>query len=523
MAGGVIPVGPPGGSDPSSYKGGLTVFVLFTSIIAASGGLLFGYDNGVTGGVTAMPSFLSKFFPSVLRAEEAGVGANSAYCKYDNQMLQLFTSSLFIAGLFGSIPAAFTTRHWGRRASMLIAAVAYCIGVGLVTGAVNLVMLVIGRVLLGVGVGFANQCVTLYNSEMAPAHLRGALNILFQLAVTIGILAAQLINYGTQHINKWGWRLSLGAAIVPSVILLFGGIFLPDTPNSLIERGKYEEGRRVLQRIRGVEDVNAEYDDIKYAVDTVQRTEEKWTTIFTRKYRPQLAICTLMPLFQQFTGINAIIFYAPQLFSSLGSGQDSALLSTIIIGAVNVVSTLVAVFLVDRVGRKPLLIEAGIQMFCAEVAIAIILGLKFKTALLPDNFAIAVIVLVCVFVSCFAWSWGPLAWLIPSEICPLEVRSVGQSLNVATNFLFTFIIGQFFLSMLCSMQWGIFLFFAAFVVIMTLFAIFFIPETKNCPIETTMLKLEEHWYWRRFQKFPVAPSVPMENTQYTRDRTTAEV
>jgi MFS family permease len=154
-----------------------------------------------------------------------------------------------------------THRH-GRKASIVCGGVSFLIGAALNVAAVNLAMLILGRIMLGVGIGFGNQAVPLYLSEMAPAHLRGGLNMMFQLATTLGIFTANLINYGTQNIRPWGWRLSLGLAAAPALLMTLAGLFLPETPNSLIERGRVEEGRRVLERIRGTADVDAEFTDM---------------------------------------------------------------------------------------------------------------------------------------------------------------------------------------------------------------------------------------------------------------------
>jgi sugar porter (SP) family MFS transporter len=501
MAGGG-PMVAAAGARVDQYQGKTTWFVVMTALIAASGGLMFGYDNGVSGGVSGMNAFLEKFFPDVLESKLAADDANNAYCKFDDQKLQTFTSCLFLAGLIASFPAAWVTTKKGRKTSMVIAGALYIVGCILLVAAEHIVMLYLGRVILGFGVGFAIQCTTLYNSEMAPAHLRGALNILFQLAVTIGILVAQLINYGTES-HTWGWRLSLGIAIVPAAILFVGGLLLPETPNSLIERGHLEEARRVLKKIRGTEAIDVEYEDIVMATQQAALVAgtsvwSPYRTLLKRQYRPQLIITVMMPFFQQFTGINAIIFYSPVFFSSLGSGDKAALESSCIVGAVNVLSTLVAVFGVDKLGRRTLLLEAGFQMFIAEIIVAILLGIYFSDSPeLPNSVAIGVIVLICVFIAAFAWSWGPLGWLIPSEIHPLETRSAGQGINVAVNLLFTFLIGQSFLSMLCTLQFGVFIFFAAFVAIMTLFAYLFIPETKGLLIEDVHEVFAAHWFWKR--------------------------
>jgi hypothetical protein len=206
-------------------------------------------------------------------------------------------------------------------------------------------------------------------------------------------------------------------------------------------------------------------------------------------------------IFQQFTGINAIMFYAPVLFNTLGFKNDAALYSAVITGAINVVSTIVSIYSVDKLGRRKLLLEAGVQMFLSQMVIAVILGIKVKdhSEELSKEYAILVVVMVCIFVSAFAWSWGPLAWLIPSEIFPLETRSAGQSVTVCVNFLFTAVIAQAFLSMLCYFKYGIFFFFSGWILFMSAFVLFLVPETKNVPIEEMTERVwKKHWFWKRF-------------------------
>lgn len=286
---------------------------------------------------------------------------------------------------------------------------------------------------------------------------------------------------------------------VPALVVLVGALLLPETPNSLIQRGRFDEGRKVLQRIRGVDDVDTEYADILDATEEAAKMQSAMRVIVGRGYRPQLAICLLIPIFQQFTGINAIMFYAPQLFESMGHGADTALLSTVIIGAVNVVCTSVAIIMVDRAGRKALFIEGGTQMIIAEVIVGVLVYYSFKPAYASnESIKAASIAFICIFVAGFAWSWGPLGWLVPAEVNPIETRSAGCAINTFVNFITTFIIGQFFLSMLCTMQWGVFLFFAGMVLIATLFIVFFVPETKGVPIETlNEVSFAQHWFWKR--------------------------
>ena len=457
-----------------------------------------GYDIGVTGGVTAMASFQEKFFPEVYARTEAGVTDTSPYCKYDNQVLQTFTSTMFLGGLSSSFFAGTMCRRLGRRPTMFTASCLFILGAGLQAGATNLGMLFVGRLFLGFGIGFANTVVPLYLSEVAPFNFRGALNMLFQLFTTIGILIAGLVNYGVQ--DWWeGWRLSLGLAAAFALGLLVGSIILPESPNSLIERGRVEDGRRVLQRLRGTQDVEVEVEDIIEATELANRVtlRQSYSELLTPAYRPQLIISILIPFFQQFTGINAIMFYVPVIFNSLGSGRRGALLNTVIINSVNFVATFLSILTVDRLGRRFWFLEGGVQMILAQIVTGVVLAKKMRSdGTLPDATAIGVLIVICVFVSAFAWSWGPLGWLVPSEIHTLDSRAAGMSIAVTSNFLFSFVIGQAFLSMLCAMEWGVFLFFAAWVVVMTTFIFFMMPETKGIPVERVPVTFARHMAWR---------------------------
>lgn len=212
------------------------------------------------------------------------------------------------------------------------------------------------------------QSVPLYLSEMAPAKLRGMLNIAFQLMITIGIFIANLVNYFTNKIEGgWGWRLGLGLAAVPAIIITVGSLFLPDTPNSLIERGHNEQAMSMLRKIRGTDDIKAEYDDLVVASEDSQVVKHPWSTLLQKKYRPQLCMSLLIPTFQQLTGINVVMFYAPVLFKTLGFGDDASLMSAVITGLVNVVATFVSIITVDKVGRRALFLQGGVQMVISQV------------------------------------------------------------------------------------------------------------------------------------------------------------
>jgi MFS family permease len=283
--------------------------------------------------------------------------------QYNDQLLQLFTSSLYIAGMASSLAASRLTRTHGRRALIAAAALAFLAGAALSAGAVHVSMVVIGRVLLGVGVGFGNTVIPLYLSEMAPRHLRGAINILFQLATTLGILGAQLINYGVLRPTvPHGWRISLALVVPPALFLAAASAFLPDTPASLHLRGYPDEALSVLKRSRGAAaaaaDVEDEMAEIADASERAVAAEARGKgMLLRREYRPELTMAVMIPFFQQarrregrgvegrrgvahprqpppslppqITGINSIMFYAPVILASVGFGASAALLNTV--------------------------------------------------------------------------------------------------------------------------------------------------------------------------------------------------
>ncbi|KAF2320743.1 hypothetical protein GH714_030468 [Hevea brasiliensis] len=497
MAGGVI-VSATAGKD---YPGNLTLHVFITCVIAATGGLIFGYDLGISGGVISMDDFLKKFFPAVYRKQSLVHQSVNQYCAFDSQILTLFTSSLYLAALVSSIFASYITRKLGRRVSMVAGGVLFAVGAILNGFAQNLAMLIIGRLLLGFGVGSANQSVPIYLSEVAPHRYRGGLNMMFQLSITIGILVADLLNYFFAKIDGWGWRLSLGIALVPALIIIIGSFFLPETPNSLIERDHHEKAKEKLIELRGVPNVDEEFNDLITASEAAKLVKNSWRNIIKRQYRPHLVMAICIPMFQQLTGMNVIVF-APVLFRTIGFKNQASLMSALITGIINSLATVVSIFTVDKVGRRALYLEGSLQMFICQLVVALAIGLKFgvngNPGDLPTWYAVIVVILICIFVAGYAWSWGPLGWLVPSEIFPLEIRSAAQSITVSVNMIFTFIIAQVFTAMLCHMKFGLFLFFAFFIMVMGLFIYYLLPETKGVPIEEMITVWKNHPYWRKY-------------------------
>ncbi|KAH9296795.1 hypothetical protein KI387_028477 [Taxus chinensis] len=517
------------------YEGKLTVYVAVACMVAAVGGVIFGYEISISDsifgpkdsvvseidirGVASMDPFAMKFFPKVYkRLYSKSELLESGVCEYDNQCLGVFSSSLFVAGLFSALCASHVTRRYGRKYSIITGGISSLVGAVLSAGAMNRIMLFAGRVMHGVGIGFGNQAIPLYISELAPANLRGGLSAMFQVATTVGMFTANMINYGTHKISPWGWRLSLGLAAVPALLLTVGGIFfLPETPNCLIEHGRVEKGRAVLEKLRGTKNVQAEFEDMMDAVELSKAVKNPYRNILNRTNRPQLVITICMPAFQILTGIRPLLFFAPILFQRLGFGENASLYSSLMTGIVPLLGGLLTIATVDRWGRRALLIGGGIQMIICQVALGIMLGLKnTKHGQASNNLLELMAVIVCLFIVAFGWSWGPLGWTVPSEISSLETRSAGQAITASLNLLFMFAFTESFLALLYKFEYGLLLFLATWICIMTVFVYLFLPETKGVPIEEMVFQWRKHWFWKKIVP-PVATEEKDEKIEDPRD------
>ncbi|KAK3142438.1 hypothetical protein QOZ80_4BG0346450 [Eleusine coracana subsp. coracana] len=498
MAGGGFAA--PDGSHTHDYGGGVTFPVVLTCLMAASCGLIFGYDIGVSGGVTQMESFLRKFFPEVLSGKK---NANrDAYCRYDDQLLTAFTSSLFIAATLSSLVAGRVTRTVGRQAVMLMGGALFLAGSAVNAGAINIAMLITGRMLLGFGVGFTAQAAPLYLAETSPARWRGAFTTAYTIFLVLGTLVATVINYFTNRIPSWGWRLSLGLAAVPATIVVLGALFVPDTPSSTVLRGRPEAARASLQRVRGPGvDVGPEFDDIVRAVEAARRNDEgAYARLRGDGYRHYLVMALAIPAFFDLTGVIVISVFSPVLFRTIGFTSQKAVFGSVMLSLVNLAATSVSSFVVDRAGRRVLFFAGGAAMIICQLAMSWILGLghQHKTATMTRSYAVAVLVLMSLYTFSFGLSWGPLKWVIPSEIYPVEVRSAGQATTVSVALCLSFAQTQAFVALLCAMRYAIFLFYAGWVLLMTAFIAAFLPETKGVPLEAMRSVWATHWYWRRF-------------------------
>ncbi|GKV17541.1 hypothetical protein SLEP1_g28032 [Rubroshorea leprosula] len=486
--------------EGQQYNGRVTIIIVLSSFMVATGGFILGYDIGISGGVTSMTPFLNKFFPDVYKRMQEDTRVSN-YCKFNSQLLTLFTSSMYLAGVIASFFASLVTKVFGRKPSILVGGVAFLTGSALQGAASNLYMLIFGRVLLGVGLGFTNQSIPLYISEMALPRHRGKTNVFFALGAVVGSLVANITNFGTEKINGgWGWRLSLSMTAVPAAILILCTLFLPETPNSLILSSKnHQKAKHVLERVRGTSDVQVEFDDLINASSASKATDNLLRKIGQRKYRPQLVMAVAIPFFQLMTGIDIISFYSPILFRTIGMGEAASLLFAFLIRLVSSIFIITMMFVVDKIGRRIIFMIGGTQMFLSLIALgAIFTALFGDYGGLAKGYAYLILVLVCLYVSGFYLSWGPLGFLVPSEIYPLEIRSAGQSITASVFSLLNFIIGQTFLAMLCHFKSGVFFFLAGWLAVMTAFVHFLLPETKKVPIEKMELVWREHWFWKRF-------------------------
>lgn len=430
-------------------------FVYVVACLAGLGGFLFGYDTGVISGALL---FLARDFDLSVFREEAVVST-----------LHLFAA---IAALF----SGFIADHMGRRWTILGAAVLFVIGGILMATAPSLALLLVGRAFVGLAIGTASLAVPLYVAELSPPAVRGFLVATYQLMVTIGIVVAYGIDLAFAPIE--GWRWMLGLSIVPAAVLFLSMLFLPETPRWKLRRGKPDQARKILARMGHTP---SEQERLIKAADKNLRAQKGGLPeLFDRKLRPLLIIGMLLALFQQITGINTIIYYAPIIFEKIGlDSPHAALLATTSVGGVNVAFTIVAIWLVDRVGRRPLLIFGVGAMIVGLGALG---GLWF----LPDSEVKGILAVLCVmiYIAGFAVGLGPITWLFLSEVYPLRVRGVAMSCGVFINWIANFGVALTFLTLVDAIGAAItFWIYTALSMLCILFVIFFIPETNQKSLE----------------------------------------
>src|SRR5438309_8916686 len=438
-----------------------TKFVYIAASFAALGGLLFGYDTGVISGALI---FIKREFGLTTVAEE------------------IVVSGVLLGATLGAIVGGKAADLFGRRRVLLVTAAIFGIGALASAMAPSPTVLIVSRVVLGLAIGLASTNVPVYLSEVAPAHARGWVVSLFQLAVTIGIVVAYLIDYVFAGVQ--GWRWMLGLAVAPALVFGTGMFFLPETPRWLIRGGHHEVAHRVLLRIRGHSDVNVEIEEIKASL-AQQAESGHWADLLHRQVRPTLVVGLGLAIFQQITGINTVIYYAPRILQSAGFNSASgAILATVGVGVVNVAMTVIAMYLVDRAGRRPLLL-IGIAGMIVTLGV---LGLSFRYS----SGQLAWIAVICLmgYVASFAIGLGPIFWLLIAEIYPLKIRGVAEGTAATFNWASNLIVSLTFLTLVEKLgASSTFFLYALASVASWLFAFYFVPETKGRTLE----QIEAFW------------------------------
>jgi sugar porter (SP) family MFS transporter len=426
--------------------------VLLGAAITALGGLLFGYDTGVISGALL---FIGKDFPGLT--------------SFDKELL---TSILLIGALIGALAAGRIADRVGRRPTVLGTAALFVAGVMIAAFSASYVVLVGARVIIGLAVGSASMVVPLYIGEIVPPRIRGALVSFNQLAITAGILASYLVDYGLA--SGRNWRLMFGLAAIPAILMFTGMLFQRESPHWLVAQGREDEAREVLHRVRDQREIDAEIAEVR----ELSTRQSSLREVFNPALRHVMIIGVALAVFQQITGINTIIYYAPTLLSAAGLGNSAALLANVVNGAVNVLMTIVAIRLLDRTGRRPLLLGGTTGMALGMIVVALTFAIGGSH--LHGHTAYIAIAGLLIYTGSFAIGLGPVFWLLISEIYPVKIR--GQAMSVATmaNWGANFVVTVSFLTLLSAIgNAGTFFLFAGLSIVALVYFQRQVPETKN--------------------------------------------
>lgn len=464
--------------------------IYFITIAITLGGLLFGYDTGVINGTQF---YFSKYFELT--------GALKGF----------IVSSALIGALAGAAGAGILSKAIGRKNSLIIAAVLFMFsawGSGLPSMLPeSMSLMVFFRILGGIAIGMASMNAPMYIAEIAPAEKRGTLVTYYQLAVVIGFFVVFLATYfignglSEEENIQFGWRHMFWSEMVPAILFFVLLFFVPKSPRWLMTKGKEEEALNILTRIHGEEMANKEFVEIK---ESLQEEGKKIkTSVFTKTMLPIVIIGTILSVLQQFTGINAVLYYGADIFEqALGFGKEDILLQQILLATVNLVFTFVAMFTIDKLGRKPLLIIGGFGMLIGFLMMGFTLYFsdysQVNSAGLPtisSTEGMISLIGVLIFIASFAMSMGPVVWVLLSEIFPNKIRSVAMSIAVAAQWLANYFVSQTFPIIVESdanklqIDGGVwnnalpYFLFSGFIVVIILFVWKYIPETKGKTLE----------------------------------------
>ncbi|QYD68114.1 sugar porter family MFS transporter [Paraburkholderia edwinii] len=436
---------------------GSNPYGVFVCLMAALAGLLFGLDIGVISG--ALP-FIAKQF------------------MLNDHVQEWIVSSMMVGAAIGAIGAGWLAWHIGRRYALGLAAVLFVIG-SLWSGfAGNPDHLIAARLVLGLAVGVASFTAPLYLSEVAPRQVRGAMISTYQLMITVGILAAFLSNIGLSYVADWRWML--GVIAIPAVLFLLGVIALPDSPRWLMARGRMPEAQAVLQRLYDdPADVEAE---IREVTEQNAQPKQGWGLLrVNSNFRRSVALGAVLQIFQQLTGINVVMYYAPRIFGLAGfATHEQQLWATVVVGLVNVIATFGAIAFVDRWGRKPIL-YAGCAVMAAGMGV---LGLLLHIGITSTAAQAVAVASLLLFIAGFAMSAGPLVWILCSEIQPQQGRDFGIAVSTFVNWAANMVVAATFLSLLSSLgESNTFLLYAILNIAFGVAVFLYVPETRGVSLE----------------------------------------
>jgi len=446
----------------NSHKAPVKGFVYYAVAIAALGGLLFGYDTGVISGAIL---FITKQF------------------SLSSTMEEIVVSAVLIGAVAGASVGGALTDRFGRRGLIIVAGlifIASSLGTAL---APSVPLLIAARVVSGIAIGLASFLSPMYIAELVPARVRGALVAVNMLAITTGIVAAYLTDYALTGNGGWRWMFGLG--VVPAVWLTIGMWFLPDSPRWLVSKSRTDEARKALARLRTPEEIGPEVADIE---QTTQKTSGDWKTeLFRPSLRMPLIIGIGLALFQQLSGINTVIYYAPTIFKYAGfESARASILAAVGLGVVMLCSHVVAIFLIDRVGRRPLLL-VGIA---GQIVGLAALGAAFHFKQLSNSVGDIAVGSLVVYVACFAFGLGPVFWLLISEIYPLAVRGAAMSAATVANWAMNLVVAVTFLTLVHVVgRSSTFWIYGAITVCAWIFIYKLVPETKGKTLE----QIEAYW------------------------------
>ncbi len=436
-------------------------YVYLSTAISALGGMLFGYDIGVISG--AILFIKSEFSLS-------------------SGMEEIVVSAVLLGSLIGAAVGGLMADKFGRRRLLIVTAIIF--GIGAVGAAVSsgVAVLIIARLVGGTAIGIASFVAPLYISEIAPVKIRGKLVSVNQVALTSGIVISYLVDYAFAGSGSWRWMFALAA--IPAIAFGIGLLFIPDSPRWLSSVGKKKEALQVLKEIRRPTEVNNEFKDIQHSIS---QQKGNWSELLSPLLRSAMIVGIGLAIAQQITGINTVIYYAPTIFKFAGlSSASVAILASVGVGVINVVFTLIAMHLIDRVGRRPLLLIS-----LAGMTISLfVLGLAFKLPQFSGSLGWIAVISLMIYVGSFAVGLGPVFWLVLSEIYPLRIRGKAMSLGTMANWAANLVVALTFLSLTNILgKPGTFWLFGAITIGSWFFAFFLVPETKGKTLE----EIEEHW------------------------------